>query len=347
MGKATQTDMDGKSGRLFREQHQWCWNVEPAFVVTGELFNEIQLDGTYLKGGWCLLTAINGEGKVVNRQWCNHESTAAWKALISPLPPPKVVVCDGGSGLPAALAELWPDTKVQRCLVHIQRNVQTHITTNPRSDAGKGLRKLSLTLTRVNTQEKASAWLVALNDWHQQFGSLLKERTYLDTPGVLRPTWAKVNAKWWYTHYRLRRAYGLLERLAKSGELFTFLAEEYDGLGISSTTNKIEGGTNGSMKWVLRHHRGMPIEHRRRALDWWCYEHSLAPKSPASLIKPEHWQPLRKSNIIEQETPGDMGTGFNALTRNHEPSMEPIPDDDKPDIEPGISIRKGWAGRSN
>ena len=49
----------------------------------------------------------------------------AWKALLDQVPPPKVVVCDGGSGLLVAVAEVWPDTLVQRCLVHVR--VHPHV----------------------------------------------------------------------------------------------------------------------------------------------------------------------------------------------------------------------------
>ena len=35
------------------------------------------------------------------------------------LPAPDMVVVDGGRGAAAALAECWPDTKVQRCYFHI------------------------------------------------------------------------------------------------------------------------------------------------------------------------------------------------------------------------------------
>lgn len=29
-------------------------------AITGEIYDEVQLDGTYLSGGWCLLLAIDG-----------------------------------------------------------------------------------------------------------------------------------------------------------------------------------------------------------------------------------------------------------------------------------------------
>ena len=68
-------------------------------------------------------------------------------------------MCDGGSGLLPAVAEAWPDTQVQRCLVHVQRNVRSYLTTRPRTEAGKALWGLAKKLTRIDTAEKAIAWL--------------------------------------------------------------------------------------------------------------------------------------------------------------------------------------------
>ena len=44
-------------------------------------------------------------------------------------------ICDGGSGVLAAVAASWPDTRIWRCLVHVQRNVRTYRTTRPRTEA--------------------------------------------------------------------------------------------------------------------------------------------------------------------------------------------------------------------
>lgn len=327
MSSRTQCDLGGGTGRSFRDRHAWCWNVRPTIAVTAEIYDEVQLDGTYLSGGWCLL-AINGaNGEVIAWQWCDREKTAAWEALIAPIPAPRVVVTDGGSGLPAALAEHWPETKVQRCLVHVQRNVRREVTTRPRTDAGKALRRLSLDLTRIRTREQAAAWAANLNDWHQVYGDLINAKTYLTDVSV-RPSTVKATATWWWTHERLRRAYKLLERLVRRGHLFTYLNEEFDELGIHSTTNWIEGGCNHPLKDLLRRHRGMTINHRRRACEWWCYLHSPKPKPPTTWIRDEHWQPAKPAPVVTAEPDGPAGYDHAIAT-----------------AEEGLWTRKGWAGR--
>ncbi|BDZ42096.1 hypothetical protein GCM10025865_13950 [Paraoerskovia sediminicola] len=256
-GSGTQADLGG-SARSFRRTHAWCWDLVRAITVTGEIYDEVQLDGTYLSDGWCLLLAINGStGTVIAFQRCDTEKSAAWAALLEQIPPPRAVVIDGGSGLASALATCWPATRAQRCLVHVQRNVRTLLTTRPRTDAGKALRRLSLALTRITTRDQAAAWQARLHAWHQVYGHLTRDKTYLRTTGV-RPAWARSNSTWWWTHDRLRRAYRLLERLTRQGVLFTYLDEALIGRGLSATTNRIEGGTNHPIKDLLRRHRGMP-----------------------------------------------------------------------------------------
>ena len=327
-GRCTQRDLDGGTGRTFRDRHAWCWNVAPEIVITGEIYDEIQVDGTYLGGGWCLLLAVNGAtGEVIAWQWCDTEKTAAWTALLERIPPPRVVIIDGGSGLASALKACWPTTKIQRCLVHVQRNVRTYLTMRPRTDAGKALRALSLALTRIRTTEEAARWQIKLHAWHQVYAHLVTAKTYLTRAGV-RPAWARDNSTWWWTHERLRKAYQLLARLVRQGVLFTYLDPDLTDAAISSTTNRIEGGTNSPIKDLLRRHRGMTSAHQRRGVEWWCYLHSPTSKPPREFIQPAHYAPAPARHEHPEEPSG------------------PALYDTSATAEEGLWDRKGWAGRS-
>lgn len=72
--------------------------IEP----TGEIFDEIQLDGIYLQNGPCCLIAY-ANGHVVDSQWCTTENSTAWSVLLQRMPAPAVVIINGGSGLAKAL----------------------------------------------------------------------------------------------------------------------------------------------------------------------------------------------------------------------------------------------------
>ncbi|MHC8608423.1 IS1249 family transposase [Paenarthrobacter ureafaciens] len=314
------------TARSFRRRTAWCWNIVPRIPATGEVHDQIQVDGIYV-GSWCCLIAVAGE-HVLGWQWCDTEKKTAWAALLQRFPAPRVVITDGGSGIAAALSECWSETAVQRCLVHVQRNVRTYLTSRPRTEAGRALLRLGRALTRINAPAEAAAWLAGLNAWHQEHGALVKARTYRAATAVA-PGWVRSNQAWWYTHDRLRKAYRLLERLGQAGTLFTYLSREYNGLDIASTTNRIEGGTNAQLRLILRTHRGMGEEHQKRAIEWYLYLHSEQPRPPATLIETSHYRPAKRTTqTLQEQEPGPelYSTGLS-------------PDE-------GLWHRTGWAGRT-
>ena len=163
------------TARSFRRRTAWCWNIAPEIRATGELRDQIQVDGIYV-GSWCCLIAVSGD-YALGWQWCDTEKKAAWTALLARFPAPTVVITDGGSGIAAALSECWGETAVQHCLVHVQSNVRTYPTVRARTDPGKALLRLGRALTRITTALEAAAWLSGLNDWHPTYGQMVKART--------------------------------------------------------------------------------------------------------------------------------------------------------------------------
>src|SRR5699024_9550905 len=94
------------STRTFTRKTQWCWNVTPGVVPTGEVHDQIMLDGTYFNG-WCVLIAYTGT-HVIDWQWCDQEKNASWTALISRIPAPMVAIVDGNGPLTTTIQRLWP-----------------------------------------------------------------------------------------------------------------------------------------------------------------------------------------------------------------------------------------------
>lgn len=327
MGKHTQAQTaSGGTGRSFRHRTAWCWQLHPQIEPTGEIYAVIQIDGFNLRTGWCVLTARSGSA-VVAYQWCARESQAAWGALLAQLPEPAVVVCDGGPGMRAALKEHWPNTRIQRCLVHLQRNIRKYVTTRSKTAAGQALWGLGLQLPRIKTAQEATNWLLLLQQWESEYLDLTKERTYRKDSAEV-PAWARPAQKWWYTHQRLRSGHQVLRRVIKSGHLFTFLDPAFGNLQVPSNTNGIEGATNAQMRLLLLHHRGMSEQHQRCAIQWWLYLHSQNP-DPARVLTQHQKQPPKANQTHQQE---------------HEPG--PAGYDTGLSTEEGLWIRKGWAGRA-
>nr|WP_309957490.1 transposase [Arcanobacterium hippocoleae] len=77
-----------------------------------------------------------------------------------------MVVTDGAKGALGAIRQCWPQAHIQRCLVHIQRNIRRVTTINPKTDQHKALRQLGLDLTRITTTEEAITWEKKLAAFH-------------------------------------------------------------------------------------------------------------------------------------------------------------------------------------
>jgi len=294
--------------------------VETFIEPTGEIFDETQLDGTYLQHGQCCLIAY-ANGYVVDFQWCTTENSAAWGALLASIPAPAVVVIDGGAGLAKALKIAWPQTAIQRCLVHIQRNVHRHLTRRPRTTPGKQLAQLNYALTKIVTLDQAAEWMAGLAAWHSQHRAFLNQKTYATDPMATTP--------WWWTHNRVRKAYNLLATQARRNTLFQYLQpallNQVAGC-VSSTTNRIEGGVNAPLRQMLLSHRGMRLERRKRAVEWWLQQHTETPAPVHTFIQPHHHDPNAQVQPIIEEPIG------------------PALYDRAFSTEEGIGIQHGWKG---
>ena len=287
-GKKTLTEL-AREHRCHRNtlarRFTWCWWIQPPTTPDAHrIYDQIFLDGTYLNGG-CLLVAST-TNHVISWHWCQKENKAAYTALLEPLAPPLIVVIDGGQGAYSAIKALWPTTKIQRCLVHIQRNVRRNTTSRPRTDAGKAIYRIALNLTKITTVEHATTWVTQLHDFNTIYRSYMDEKTYL--PASQRCG----NKDWSFTHARVRKAYNQLEYAYKRGFLFTWLQPPHgvaEPKALASTTNVLEGGVNAPLKEQARLHRGLPKHRQRVALDWWLYLHTQEPDDPVRIAGHQQW----------------------------------------------------------
>lgn len=176
IGKLSISEVTSQSRMTWSRQNDWCCRVEPTIPVTGQVYDEIQVDGTYLPYEWCLLTAMS-RGKVLAWQWCNRENKSAYRALFKCLPLPLRAITDEQRGALSAVAAEWPDARIQRCLVHIKRNIRVLTTSKPRIPAHKALLGLAKQLVKIRTLDKLQ-WVILLQQFHNQWGEWLKEKTH-------------------------------------------------------------------------------------------------------------------------------------------------------------------------
>ncbi|WP_210385900.1 transposase, partial [Corynebacterium sp. HMSC072A04] len=74
-----------------------------------------------------------------------------------------IVTTDGAGGALKALRIKWPDVKIQRCLVHVQRNTFADISRNPIHPAHKAIRKLGYMLVQVHNREDVARFTAAVH----------------------------------------------------------------------------------------------------------------------------------------------------------------------------------------
>ena len=314
----------GVAKTSFATKCAWCWQIEvPKPQVSGEIYDQILLDGIYLPYNWCLITATNGK-QIIDWQWCQRENGPAYQALMNRLPAPMVVVTDGGAGIQKALKKTWPKSAIQRCLFHVKTNTITDLTRKPKTVAGKALLALTKQLLTIKTPQEAANWIRLLHQWHQLYQDLINEKTYSTDPNT--------KTRWWWTHERLRRAYKRLERLSRTEHLFTYLEPEFANKNIDHTTNQLEGGINAPIRRLLNTHRGISEPHMKKAIQWLINQKSTDPANPIKYLTNQHKHLDQEKLAQPMPHPTNPPQYDNAIDYN-------------PKYQDGsLHIRKGWTG---
>lgn len=306
----------GVSLATMKRRFSWCWLVDvpdPTIGHAGRVYDQIFIDGTYTAGG-CLIVAATLD-HVIAWHWCKQETTHDYKCLLERIEAPLIAVIDGGRGATSAIKTCWPNTKIQRCLVHAQRRVRRYTTSRPRTDAGRIIYRLALKLTRITTLDEAAQWGAQLQEFHTLYKDWLNEKTQVKDPktGEDKLVW---------THVNVRKAYNSLNHLWRNDLLFVYLKPPKDVLKphrIKSTTNSLEGGINAQLKLLARTHRGRSGEHQRKMLDWWLYLKTELPGDPIHIARQSNWgqnQLAKVTTLTRNENQADYETGRPALYDN-------------------------------
>lgn len=264
--------------RTWREDTEWCWDIQPTAAATGEIHPVLIMDGTRVGEQVCLI--VRSSKYVTNWGFAPWESSAAWDSLLCNIPPPSVIVCDGQKGMLLSMARYWPQTRIQRCLFHVWQNIRSKLTLNPQTEAGIDLLAHYRIIWDMATPTDAKQWEEVFYEMHEYHKVFLSERTYSETK---QPS----KRGWWYTHKNTRAAYRQIDKLLKEKQLFTHLEDSllaYVKVTIPRTTNYMEGGTNSTLKGQLYIHRGMPSKHQQRLAEWYLYQKTEGSKPPRSCL---------------------------------------------------------------
>ena len=155
----------------------------------------------------------------------------------------KGAVIDGKRGLFGLLG----DIPVQMCHFHQQAIVTRYLTRRPKLQASIDLKRISAYLGRVSQQR----FKLLLDCWYHRHKDFYNEKTFNEE-----------KQKWQYTHKRLRSAY----RSLKTHLPYLFTYKNYPDLKIPNTTNSLDGGLFSPMKMLLKIHRGISIEIKKKLI---------------------------------------------------------------------------------
>lgn len=142
-------------------------------------FSEVKhiiLDGTFLKRPRGIYAAMDSETHKLLYAAVNvRESAKDLLDLYSKLSEaglyPESATTDGNTAQMKQLQLIWPGIKLQRCIVHVQRQGLSWCRRNPKRTDAKHLRELLLKLTEVRTKEESQRFIKGFYAWENRFGT--------------------------------------------------------------------------------------------------------------------------------------------------------------------------------
>jgi len=160
-----------------------------------------------------------------------------------------IYVVDGHPSAVQAIHTLHPLSPLQRCIVHIERQIRIRLTTRPKTLYGRQLLGLVKDLWSIQTKRHKRRWVRRYQTWRRRSYAFLSEKTYsTDQQGTKR---------WWHTHKNLRRARTHVDNALP--HMFRYVTHQDQ---IPKHTNHVEGGVNSRLKELLYRHRGLSVKRR-------------------------------------------------------------------------------------
>jgi hypothetical protein len=230
----------------------------PDVAIKPKHKTHLLIDGSYFPNGLCLILYYDHDIRYV--QLYRHSDEEKFKEIYEDLMNIKKlgvevysITCDGHKAILKAIRKAYPTVIVQRCLVHIKRQVKNYLSTSPKTPPGLHLLRLSKKITGIKTQEQCGLWLLDFKAWCDEYESYVKQRSF-----------NAESKRYWYTHKNLHAAYILI--LKAIPNMFHYLNDEQ----IPATTNRLENYF-GHLKEKLTLHRGLRIQAKRNFIKWYLH----------------------------------------------------------------------------
>jgi transposase-like protein len=230
----------------------------PKNIVKSKGNVHLLIDGTYFANGLCLVLYYDYDIQYV--QLFRETNDEKYKEIKEDLENLKAlgvqvysVSCDGHRAILKAVSKAYPNAIIQRCLVHVKRQIKNYLSGNPKLEQAKQLLSISNKITYLKTVEQAQYWLVDFFNWHREHLLFLEEKSYNEVSG-----------RWWYKHKNLHLACSHLINAIPN--MFCFLNDPE----IPYSTNQLEGYFT-HLKEKLTLHRGLRFESKKNFIKWYIH----------------------------------------------------------------------------
>jgi len=140
------------------------------------------LDGTFLGRPNGLVAAMDAQSHaiVAGRYGVSESSEAQLRAFFNRLAAngsrPKSFTVDGNRQVIRTLRKVWPDVRIQRCLIHIQRQGLVWCRNHPKTTYARKLRDIFLRVTCIHTKAQRDKFLESVDDWEGRYGRQIGAR---------------------------------------------------------------------------------------------------------------------------------------------------------------------------
>ncbi len=241
-------------GRLFKKYLAKA----PQISVKHKTHVHLLIDGTYFPNDMCLILYYDHDIRHV--QLYRTSNQEKFREIYQDLQALKLlgvqvysVTCDGHKSIIKAVTKVYPNTIIQRCIVHVKRQCGRYLSKRPMLEASKELLRIVNKLTAVKTIEECSLWLLSIHDWYQQYKDFLFEESFNEQRNEYRKTHEKLYSA--YTHLHEAIPY-----------LFCYI----DDHEIPATTNRLESFFK-HLKEKLLLHSGLRLEAKRGFIKWYLH----------------------------------------------------------------------------
>lgn len=236
--------------KLFSIIGVWL-NTTPPAITDLSHHEHLLFDGTFVDGRISIVAAMDGNDRTIisGAYGVKENSFPEVCAFLHDLKDrgldPKSVTVDGNPHVIKAFRTVWPRIRIQRCLVHIQRQGLMWCRQKPNRLDAQTLRKLFLLVPTITTKKERDSFLSAVQAWERMYGHSLARA----------PDQSKVGTD-------LVRARSMLFKAIP--DMFHYLHD----MNIPKTTNGLEGYFS-RLQARYRAHRGLSITNRSVYFAWY------------------------------------------------------------------------------